>query len=624
MKDYPPRLCAGLFILLLWGATWLHAHAQTAPIVRGQRLTAVEVYQYLDRYKEAESITFIQCHITYGERDDDFRFAWDDYPDFESASGYRGSVAKPRIDADVLFSECTFNETANRQVQFSNYYFRGKIRLDNCSGYGLNFSRCVFWDGLATNDVRFRYLELSYCQFYDAFGFNDDEITQLKLDHCHFVRNDNSLAFGFDFVNRNQFYDFYIEGCEFLDQSRKSREVASDSMVHANNLLFFQTFDVEHFKATGSLFDCSLVLGDFAVETAFVFSNNRYFQKVIFEQAPNIPTEGSVFSFADLVTVAPSRRNTADSMSVKIGVIRERPGDVFLYYRYDSDWEYAKDQVRPWIDTAPEKQIIPVYSKLLSVFDATADIESYNLCFRQMKRIEKTASKIRWETQQRFIDWFRWKMDIFLEKFSAYGTDPVLSLFNSFLVICAFALIYIVFPSEEDNLRFHNIQTAVYRYVSHFAEQQKQFLTTDELYQRDLEAGRVMKQQLKSNIERLPPVISALGMPFYYVSYFFAFVRHRIRSMVRFNIYQDWTDLNAKGRFKTSLVVSLNFIGFLLWGLVMRLVNGLTLSLNAFVTLGYGEIVAKGIARYFCVIEGLVGWFLLSVFSVSLISQILQ
>lgn len=597
---------------------------QELPVITGKTLTAVEVYRYLERHKEAETITFSQCRITYTEQDDDYRFAWDDFQDFESASGYQGSVAKPRIDATVIFSECAFNPTANRQVQFSNYYFRGKVQLDNCTGYGVQFSRCVFWNGMATNDLRFRYLQLSYCQFYDAFSFNDDEITQLKLDHCHFVRNDNSVAFGFDFVNRNQFYDFYIDGCEFLDQSRESKEVASDSLVHANNLLYLQTFDVAHFRATRSLFDCSLVLGDFAAEKAFVFSNNRYFQKVIFEQAPNIPTEGSVFSFADLVTVAPGRRNTADSLSVKIGVIRELPGDVYLYYRYDSDWEYAKDQVRPWIDTAPEKQIIPVYSKLLSVFDATADIESYNLCFRQMKRIEKTASKIRWETQQRFIDWFRWKMDIFLEKFSAYGTDPVLSLFNSFLVICAFALIYIVFPSEEDNLRFHNIQAAVYRYVSHFAEQQKQFFTTDELYQRDLEAGRAMKQQLKSNMERLPPVISVLGMPFYYVSYFFAFVRHRIRSMVRFNIYQDWTDLNARGRLKTSLVVSLNFMGFLLWGLVMRLVNGFTLSLNAFVTLGYGEIEAKGIARYFCVIEGLVGWFLLSVFSVSLISQILQ
>jgi hypothetical protein len=82
--------------------------------------------------------------------------------------------------------------------------------------------------------------------------------------------------------------------------------------------------------------------------------------------------------------------------------------------------------------------------------------------------------------------------------------------------------------------------------------------------------------------------------------------------------------LNQWGRFKTSTIVTLNFIGFLIWGLIMRLVNSFILSLNAFVTLGYGEIEAKGIARYFCVVEGLVGWFLLSIFSVSLISQILQ
>jgi hypothetical protein len=620
------------------GSTWLtkaillclvvllshQAGAQPGVTISRKSLTAVEVYQLLNQYRNHESITFQGCTITYGERDDDYRFAMDDYTDFESANGFQSYIPKPIINAEVNFSECSFNATDNRAVEFSNIYFKGQLTLDNSNGYGLEFSRCVFWDGIVTTDVKFRYLELINCQFYHSFGFNDDEITQLKLTQCEFVRNDNSVAFGLNFVNRNQFYDFLIYKCEFLDQSKASQQVTSDSLIHQNNLLYLKTFDADHFHVSHSIFDCSIVFGDFAIEKSFAFKNNRYYQKVAFEQAPNIPIENSVFSFTDLVTVSPTRRTTPDSLGIKIGIIKELPNEMFLFYRYDSDWEYGKDQVRPWIDTTPEKQIIPVYSKLLSVFNASSDIESYNLCFRQMKRIEKTASKVRWETQQKFIDWFRWKMDIFLEKFSAYGTDPVLSLFNSFLVICAFALIYIVFPSEEDNLRFHNIQTAVYRYVAHFAEQQKQFLTTDELYQRDLEAGKAMKEQLRINIEKLPPVVSFLGMPFYYVSYFFAFIRHRLRSMVRFNIYQDWTDLNAMGRFKTSVVVSINFVGFLLWGLIMRLVNGFTLSLNAFVTLGYGEIEAKGIARYFCVIEGLVGWFLLSVFSVSLISQILQ
>jgi Ion channel len=173
-------------------------------------------------------------------------------------------------------------------------------------------------------------------------------------------------------------------------------------------------------------------------------------------------------------------------------------------------------------------------------------------------------------------------------------------------------------------MRFHNIRGAISKYISHFSEQQKQFFTADEIYEREMLDVRKMKAEFVANLEKLPPIVSFIGMPFYYLGFWFTQVKYRVRSVSKFNIYQDWNKLDKAGRFRASTIVTLNFLGFLLWGLIMRLVNSFTLSLNAFVTLGYGEIEAKGIARYFCVIEGLVGWFLLSIFSVSLISQILQ
>jgi len=39
--------------------------------------------------------------------------------------------------------------------------------------------------------------------------------------------------------------------------------------------------------------------------------------------------------------------------------------------------------------------------------------------------------------------------------------------------------------------------------------------------------------------------------------------------------------------------------------------------------LGYGGISARGISRYLVVVEGLIGWFLLTIFGVSLIGQVL-
>jgi hypothetical protein len=200
----------------------------------------------------------------------------------------------------------------------------------------------------------------------------------------------------------------------------------------------------------------------------------------------------------------------------------------------------------------------------------------------------------------------------------------VLSLINSFYVILLFSLIYLIFPSEEDNLWISNIQSALHRYIAHFSASQKHFFTADELYEKELINANTFREQVISNRGTLPPVIAKISVPFYQASYLFARIRHRVRSIVTFNIYQEWVGLTTWGRIKTTIMLSLNFFSFLMWGLIMRVLNSLALSLNAFVTLGYGEIEAKGIARYFCVLEGVLGWFLLSIFSVSLISQILQ
>lgn len=57
--------------------------------------------------------------------------------------------------------------------------------------------------------------------------------------------------------------------------------------------------------------------------------------------------------------------------------------------------------------------------------------------------------------------------------------------------------------------------------------------------------------------------------------------------------------------------------------LFLMMLNAFTLSLNVFVTLGFGNIPTHGIARHICIVQGFLGWFLLSLFSVALINQIL-
>ena len=72
---------------------------------------------------------------------------------------------------------------------------------------------------------------------------------------------------------------------------------------------------------------------------------------------------------------------------------------------------------------------------------------------------------------------------------------------------------------------------------------------------------------------------------------------------------------NEHGYFKPFFI--------LLKGFLLSLINALMLSLNAFVTLGFGTIPTTGLARYVCIIQGFIGWFLLSIFTVALINQVL-
>ncbi|MFY0688922.1 MAG: two pore domain potassium channel family protein [Cyclobacteriaceae bacterium] len=58
-------------------------------------------------------------------------------------------------------------------------------------------------------------------------------------------------------------------------------------------------------------------------------------------------------------------------------------------------------------------------------------------------------------------------------------------------------------------------------------------------------------------------------------------------------------------------------------GVLVSLFNALMLSINAFVTLGFGNIPTKGFGKYICIIQGFLGWFLLSIFTVALINQVL-
>ena len=58
--------------------------------------------------------------------------------------------------------------------------------------------------------------------------------------------------------------------------------------------------------------------------------------------------------------------------------------------------------------------------------------------------------------------------------------------------------------------------------------------------------------------------------------------------------------------------------------MIIRALNSIVLSINAFSTLGFGQIPVRGFTKYVAIIEGFIGWFMLSIFLVSVLSQMMS
>ena len=101
-------------------------------------------------------------------------------------------------------------------------------------------------------------------------------------------------------------------------------------------------------------------------------------------------------------------------------------------------------------------------------------------------------------------------------------------------------------------------------------------------------------------------------------------------SFIYFFYPSDW-DISSKSKLIQNfrVLVEKNEDGYLkpfinlVKGIGISFFNAITLSVNSFVTLGFGTIPTRGLAKYICIFQGFLGWFLLSIFIVALINQIL-
>ncbi len=266
---------------------------------------------------------------------------------------------------------------------------------------------------------------------------------------------------------------------------------------------------------------------------------------------------------------------------------------------------------------------IKLYGRLLDLYDSQHNSKSANGAFIQIKELETKRQKFLYEQNPSFDGFFQWKINSFLKIFSDYGTKPSKAIVFSIYVILLFALFYLFTPNSWDTLNRNRLIRRIRFFTKYFRRDEGIREVFEEEKKESVMNYEEFREYMNESKREIPGYFILAAMPLYY----FALANYKttVRILGRLDILKGkWVALPPKRKIGTSIIMAFWLLLMIMFDIAIKILNAVILSINTFTTLGFGEIPIKGIARYLAIIQGFIGWFMLSLFSVSLISQLMH
>ena len=512
---------------------------------------------------------------------------------------FGGGEPELYIKSSIRLLNCDFD--LDYWLVLRNITFQDYFAIFNSSPIKAIFKQCTFKKTLRLYANNIEFIDLDSCRMEHGFKFiRNDVKDRLTFKDCSFSVNEK--FFGdtdaldmeprlFRLSNKLNGFDISFKGCRFdLPDSLKTKPQFFVILSGSN---------FNNFTFMGNTVNAVVDLSSSTISNTFM----------TYECAFNANLIMDAFNINPINT----RVQWTTVNNFRIAVMDHNTDNIFNGLHIDT----LHNEIL-------FNDLISCYANFYASFKAQGNRLAANACYVEWKDIETKYLNNKYKSTDKIV-FFNYLMNSFLKIFCDYGTNPLKAIQIALYVLLGFAFIYFFFPQKVTAFHKRSLfdQLKVY---GHYLSSPKTLL--------EIEDSELVKEsQTPTYTEYISFISGAKGkVPWYFnifgkPLYFLEMIKDKPTSLFYkvIDLFPDeWDKLSRSKRILATSLYGVVFFITVIWFLMVHILDSIALSLNVFSTLGFGQIPMKGIPRYLTILEGFLGWFLLSIFSVSLISQVIQ
>lgn len=269
--------------------------------------------------------------------------------------------------------------------------------------------------------------------------------------------------------------------------------------------------------------------------------------------------------------------------------------------------------------------LMSAYNKFNTLYQDRGDIISANASYVEIKDIETRKQAFIQKVNPSLNNLINYKLNVFLRFFSDYATNPGKSLIQSIWVVLFFTFLYMLTFSRWDGMDYRYYLNQFNRFSEYIIDEKKiedVFIKKEDPLAKEV---LTLKKKYIDAGKDMPRILKLFGGPLHFLGKFRYDIMPGLISL--FNFQPDrWVDIKGSRKVWAGFLIFIISFIFLSYVVVVKSFTSLIMSLNSFVVIGFGALPEEdnSFAMYFSIIEGIIGWFLLTIFTITLLSQVLQ